>query len=251
MPTAAHLDESQPPASVPSFYRTESQVDDTWPPLTKFLLGQFGWWSVLYIALWTVGILQYSGMDLVVWIVLMTALVLFVNFAATLAFPVLELRGARGLVAGLKASWLQLEGGEAVIRDDLVVLTRVEERNSDKWRLSRLVLTDRRLVFVPAEFPWWYSPAAYLSSYGPGTPLIPPLLRPRSIALKDIERFWTWQPPFSAAPAAQVGEELVSFALRVEQGPWQTFETRENVEAHFNDVEAAWKAAKGQAVSGQ
>jgi hypothetical protein len=246
MPTSApKIDESTPPSSLPSFYKTESQIDDTWTPVSKFILGQFGWWSFAYIALWVIGFLQYSGTDLLVWIVVTTVLVLFVNFAATLAFPVLELRGARGLVAGFKSSWLRLEAAESVIRDDLVVMARVEERNTDKWRLARLVLTDRRLVFVPAEFPWWYSPAAYLSSYGPGTPLIPPLLKPRSIVLSEIERFWTWQPPFSAAPAAQLGDELVSFALRVEQGPWQTYETKENVEAHFNDVEAAWKAAKG------
>ncbi len=250
MPTATrNIDESHPPAGVPSFYKTESQVDDTWPPLTKFLLGQFGWWSVAYIALWTVGILQYDGLDLAIWIVLTTALVLFVNFAATLAFPVLELRGSRGLVAGFKTSWLKLEAGETVVRDDLVVISRAQERNTDKSRIARLVLTNRRLAFVPAEFPWWYSPAAYLSSYGPGTPLIPPLLKPRDIALKDIERFWTWQPPFSAAPAAQVGEELLSFGLRVEQGPWQTYETKENVEGHFREIEAAWHAAKGVAVS--
>jgi hypothetical protein len=245
---APTIDESQPPPSVPNFYRTESQVDDTWPPLSKFILGQFGWWSFAYIALWVIGVLQYSGTDLVIWVVLSTVFVLLVNFAATLAFPVLELRGSRGQVAGFKSSWLQLEAGEEVIRDDLVVLARVEERNTDKWRLGRLVLTDRRLVFVPAEFPWWYSPAAYLSSYGPGTPLIPPLLSPRSVALRDIERFWTWQPPFSAAPAAQTGNELISFALRVEQGPWQTYETKERVEAHFNEVEAAWKTAKGLGV---
>jgi hypothetical protein len=245
---ALTIDESQPPASVPSFYRTESQLDDTWPPISKFILGQFGWWSFAYIALWVIGALQYSGTDLVIWVVLSTVSVLLVNFAATLAFPVLELRSARGQVAGFKSSWLQLEAGEAVIRDDLVVLARVEERNTDKWRLCRLVLTDRRLVFVPAEFPWWYSPAAYLSSYGPGTPLIPPLLSPRSVALRDIERFWTWQPPFSAAPAAQAGDELISFALRVEQGPWQTYEAKDHVEAHFNEVEVAWKAAKGLTV---
>ena len=71
--------------------------------------------------------------------------------------------------------------------------------------------------------------------------------------------------PFPANDCFQVGEsglEIIvhdrivvasttaDFALRVEQGPWQTYETKENVEAHFNDVEAAWKAARGHAGNG-
>jgi hypothetical protein len=136
-----------------------------------------------------------------------------------------------------------------VVRDDLVVISRVEERNRDKARLGRMVLTNRRVAFVPAEFPWWYSPAAYLSSVGPGTPLIPPLLKPRNLPLSDIERLWSWQPPFSAAPAAQFGDELVAFALRMERGPWQSYETPDNVKSHFEEIEATWEVAKAAGIS--
>jgi hypothetical protein len=233
------IDEAHPPAGVPNLYKTESTLDDPWPPLAGFLKSQFGWWSLFYVALWVFGATQYKGIDLVIWVIVTTVLVMLFNFLSTQAFPIFEMRHARGLEAKTKESWLHLEAGETVIRDDLVVVSPA--KNPGHERLGRLVLTNRRLSFLPAEFPWWYGIATALSSTGVMTN---PLTKPRDIALADIATFHVWEPPFSAAPAAELKDgELVAFGLREEEGPWQTYAGKDEVAAHFTEVEAAWKAA--------
>jgi len=244
-PAPAPIDEAHPPAGIPTLYKTESALDDPWSPLPQFIKSQFGWWSLFYIGIWIFGATQYKGVDLLIWVIVTGLLVLAFNWFSTQAFPIFELRHANDLVAKIKASWLQLEPGETVVRDDLGVVSTAGVGHTE--RICRVVLTNRRIAFVPAEFPWWYRPATLLSSRHL---LTDPLTKPRDVALSDIASFHTWEPPFSAAPAAELKDgSLVAFALREEQGPWQTYASKDEVMAHFAEVETTWKANAGEGVS--
>ncbi len=134
-----------------------------------------------------------------------------------------------------------MEAMQRLIRTD-VVLFDIAEGNS---RLCRMSLYETRLFFAAPAVPWFYQLLAYAVGGRNGAGVPWPLLRPLSIELSAIERFWKWQPEFSGAPAAQVAGKLQSFRLVRDRFPYGTSLPKDEVREHYNAVVTAWAAVKG------
>jgi hypothetical protein len=129
-----------------------------------------------------------------------------------------------------------------MIRIDVVEVQGVSDTYAD------MLLTNQRIIFLMrrsltfADLFNWVFIIAERIRWG--------LSRQPSryeIELTEIRRFWTWRPEFSGAPAIDAPNgcsfDLVRFVSKTWFRQHYEKESREQVRAHFQAVEAAWKAA--------
>jgi hypothetical protein len=131
--------------------------------------------------------------------------------------------------------------GERVIRSDRVV--RFQQGASRAWRISRMVLTSRRVTFSGPELPLWFSLYAW-PAMALRFPLGPPAGGTVEIELASIDRVWPGRDEFSSPPGIQRGEALWNFWLVQDRFPWQERETGDAVREHYDALVAAWSAAR-------
>jgi hypothetical protein len=66
----------------------------------------------------------------------------------------------------------------------------------------------------------------------------------QEFALREIDEFHTWNPPFSGPPMFQIGTRGWSFMLLERRFPMKRARP-DAVKAHFDDVETTWRIARG------
>jgi hypothetical protein len=137
-------------------------------------------------------------------------------------------------------------------RMDSVMLTihvgswwpNVSESPGPGMYIARMALYDDRLTFEPpgGSLLTHLRPVIAILSLA----LLPSVgnLRHRlEFALRDIDRFHTWSPPFSGPPMLQIGSRGWSFMLLERAFPMK-HASEEDVRAHFGAIEAAWLQAR-------
>jgi hypothetical protein len=239
MPKASEVEGSH--AGTPDrVYRPRSNLHDAflWGHFLRSLLG----WRLLTVAaVWALVIVEQGTVSFTLVLVLAPLSAWMLAFElAYVRFPAPTVLNAE--LTDVTEYWLDLGYSEVLIEDSLVALG--ENLEARKASLCRMVLTNQRIAFLPVDLPCWYR-VAYVLLRARGPVLTSPLSKNRVIGLDQVEELTTWRPAFSASPAARVNGTYLTFRLIDEQAPWQTASPPEKVRAHFDEVEAAWKAAKG------
>ncbi len=146
---------------------------------------------------------------------------------------------------GSKFYQLRLEPDEGVIRADLIHLNahRAGEIQRANYELAWMILTNRRIAFVPPQLPMWYE-VAYLSGLMQPRAVAWPLREAVSIPLSSVDNLIAWSPRFSADPVARLGDYDYQFGAVTKRPPWQKGASRRVLEAHFQAVEQTWLAAR-------
>jgi hypothetical protein len=153
---------------------------------------------------------------------------------------------------------LKLLEGEELIRIDFVFFERTSSTafwpypQDNKGALmhggyAKMVLTTRRLVFLPGVSGWLGRLQTFLYLVLMPVGMLvwgrPLYLGHQAFDLRDIERFHTWKPEFSGPPGFEIGTSSWIFGLVTNRRAFK-FAPEAAMRAHFTAVEAAWQAAR-------